>query len=113
MSLGGPALGLAFGIMMSFMLGRIHNQPILEANITLCMPYLLFYVAEHQSVHVSGILALVACGLWMTKRGRTQISNESEEAIHHIWSYFGFGAETLIFMLTGYVLGGTLFTDDF
>lgn len=49
----------------------------------------------------------------MTNRGRTHISNESEEAIHHIWSYIGFGAETLIFLLTGYVLGGTFYTDDF
>ena len=110
MSLGGPALGLAFGILMVAILGRIHNQPILEANVTLCLPYILFYVAEHPAIHVSGILALVACGLYMTNRGRTRISNESEEAIHHIWSYFGFGAETLIFMLTGYVLGGTFYT---
>lgn len=60
-------------------------------------------------MHVSGILALVACGLYMTNTGRTKISSESEEAIHHIWSYFGFVAETLIFMLTGYVLGTTFY----
>lgn len=110
MSLGGPLLGLAFGILMSFILARIHNEPILEANLTLCIPYVLFYISEHPSVHVSGILALVACGLWMTNRGRTQISNESEDAIHTIWHYFGFSAETLIFMLTGYVLGTVFYS---
>eukprot|EP00354_Favella_ehrenbergii_P005389 CAMPEP_0170454136 /NCGR_PEP_ID=MMETSP0123-20130129/2489_1 /TAXON_ID=182087 /ORGANISM="Favella ehrenbergii, Strain Fehren 1" /LENGTH=343 /DNA_ID=CAMNT_0010716749 /DNA_START=444 /DNA_END=1476 /DNA_ORIENTATION=- len=111
MSLLGPLLGLAFGMLMSFILSRLHNEPILEANLTLCLPYILFYVSEHPAVHVSGILALVACGLYMTtNRGRTHISSESEEAIHHIWSYFGFAAETLIFLLTGYVLGGTFYS---
>ena len=95
------------------MLSRIHNQPVLEANLTVCMPYILFYTAEHHSIHVSGILALVAMGLYMTNRGRVGISTESEEAIHAIWSYIGFAAETLIFLLTGLVLGGEFVADAF
>ena len=108
MSVGGPLLGLVFGFIMAWMLNRIHNVPIMEANLTVCMPYILFYVAELHAVHVSGILALVAMGLYMTNRGRTRISTESEETIHAIWSYIGFVAETLIFLLTGIVLGGKL-----
>ena len=80
MSLLGPLLGLAFGFVMAFILSRIHNEPILEANLTVCLPYILFYTAEHHSVHVSGILALVAMGLYMTNRGRMGISTESKEA---------------------------------
>ena len=99
MSIGGPLLGIAFGYLMSFTLSRIHNEPILESNLTVCMPYVLFYIAELHDVHVSGILALVAMGLYMTNRGRTRISVESEEAIHAIWHYIGFVAETLIFLI--------------
>lgn len=109
MSIGGPLLGIGFGMVLSFILQYIHNEPILEGNLTLCMPYLLFYVAEHESVHVSGILATVAMGLYMTN-SRTRISTESEEAIHVIWSYVAFVAETLIFLETGIVLGGTFFS---
>ena len=112
MSLLGPLLGLIFGVIMAFALSRIHNQPILEANLTVCMPYILFYIAEHHYVHVSGILALVSMGLYMTNRGRTRISTESEESIHAIWSYIGFVAETLIFLLTGIVLGGEFIASD-
>ena len=112
MSLLGPLLGLIFGVIMAFILSRIHNQPILEANLTVCVPYILFYIAEHHDVHISGILALVAMGLYMTNRGRTRISTESEEAIHSIWSYIGFVAETLIFLLTGIVLGGEFIASD-
>ena len=67
MSLLGPLLGLAFGMLMAFALSRIYNQPIMEANLTVCLPYICFYVAEHKDVHVSGILALVTMGLYMTK----------------------------------------------
>ena len=113
MSLAGPLLGLAFGIVMAFILSRIHNQPIMEANVTVCMPYILFYTAEHHSVHVSGILALVAMGLYMTNIGRMGISTESVKAIEHIWHYIGFVAETLIFMLTGIVLGAEFVKESF
>lgn len=108
MSIGGPLLGLAFGFIMKFLLSMTYNQPTMEANITVCLPYLCFYVAEHEEVHVSGILALVTMGLYMTNVGKTQISSDSEMQIHAIWSYIGFVAETLIFFLTGFVLGGAL-----
>lgn len=85
----------------------------MEANLTVVMPYICFYVAEHHRVHVSGILALVAMGLYMTNRGRTRISTESEETIHAIWSYISFVAETLIFLLTGIILGAEFVSDRF
>ena len=79
----------------------------MEANVTVCLPYICFYVAEHEYVHVSGILAIVTMGLYMTNVGKTEISTESDQSIHAIWKYIGFTAETLIFILTGFVLGGT------
>ena len=108
MSIGGPLVGLAFGFIMKFLLSRTYNQPTMEANITVCLPYICFYVCEHEKVHVSGILALVTMGLYMTDVGKTEISSDSEKQIHAIWSYIGFVAETLIFLLTGFVLGGAL-----
>ena len=113
MSLGGPLLGLLFGMIMKAALSRIHNKPIMEANLTVVMPYILFYTAEYHSIHVSGILALVTMGLYMTNVGKTQISSESEASIHAIWSYIGFMAETLIFLLTGVVLGGEFVDEHF
>ena len=113
MSLLGPLLGLGFGILMALILSRIHNEPIMEANITVCMPYILFYTAEHHSVHVSGILALVAMGLYMNSEGHAGVSTESYEAIESIWHYIAFVAETLIFWITGIVLGAEFAMDSF
>ena len=111
LSLGGPILGFVWGSVMSFWLSRIVNQPILEINITLFGAYLLFYTAE-SILHVSGILAMVALGLYMTKSGKTKISSVSEHAVHHVWSFVGFCAETMIFLLTGNIIAIQVFKED-
>ena len=41
----------------------------------------------------------------MTRSGRTMISAESEHSVHHVWGYIGYIAETIIFILTGLILG--------
>ena len=105
LSLGGPLLGLVFGVVITFMLRRIHNDFVLEVNTTIFACFVMFYTAESTGLHVSGILALVALGLYMTKTGKTRISAESEHSVHHIWGYFGFIAETTIFILTGVIMG--------
>ena len=41
----------------------------------------------------------------MTRSGKYRISAESEHAVHHVWGYIGFVAETVIFILTGLIMG--------
>jgi len=88
---------------LSFALARIHNMPVLETNLTVCIPYVCFFVCEEYA-KVSGILALVVLGLYMSQIGRTRISAESQETIHAVWSYIGFAAETAIFLLAGILI---------
>ena len=82
----------------------MHSNPILEVNLTLLSSYLLFYTAEMTSLHVSGILAVVAMGLYMSRKGKTRISTSSHEFIHNIWTYLCFVAETLIFLFAGFTI---------
>ena len=105
LSLGGPLLGILFGFGVEFLLHRIHNHYVLEVNVTICAAYICWYVAENTVLHVSGILAIVFLGIWMSYSGKTKISAESEHALHHVWGYVGFGAETIIFMLAGMIVG--------
>ncbi len=74
---GGPLLGFIFGMIGSLWLKRIINDDILIINITFVMCYLLFYMAENMTIQVSGILALVTLGLFMSAMGRTNIYSES------------------------------------
>ena len=105
LSFGGPILGIVGGMFVSAILRRIHNNPVLECNTTVFSAYLVFFVAESTDLHVSGILAIVALGLYMTGTGKTRISAESEHSIHHVWGYIGFVAETMIFILSGIIMG--------
>jgi len=98
---GGALLGILAGIILTYWLHRIHNQPVLEANATVVTAYMLFFICEYHTVHVSGIIAIVTLGLFMSHNGKSRISTESEEAIHAVWSYIGFCAETAIFVLAG------------
>jgi NhaP-type Na+/H+ or K+/H+ antiporter len=113
LSFGGPALGIAFGMVLEFWLAFIHNKPKLETNLTFCFAYITFYVAELPSVHVSGILAIVFLGLYMTRSGKNFISAESEHAVHNFWGQVGFIAETLIFVLSGLMMGGAIHAGKF
>jgi len=47
----------------------------LVAIITFFTCYLVFYVAEFTPIKVSGILALVVLGLFMSAYGKTSISS--------------------------------------
>ena len=61
---------------------------------------------------MSGIIALVGCGVYMTATGKTKtVSVEAEHDIHAVWSYIGFAAETIIFMITGFDIGGIAVND--
>lgn len=107
LAFGGTALGIVGGMVVAFLLARIHNNAVLEVNTTIFSAYIIFYIAE-VTLKVSGILALVALGLYMTNVGKTQISADSEHAVHHVWGYIGFVAETAIFMLSGVIMGERL-----
>jgi NhaP-type Na+/H+ or K+/H+ antiporter len=71
LSAGGPLLGLVSGVLISFWMKRIQNIPMLEANLTIFASYLLFYSAEETILKVSGILAMVTMGLYMSRLGKT------------------------------------------
>jgi NhaP-type Na+/H+ or K+/H+ antiporter len=105
LAFGGVLLGLISAEFLKTWLGRLHNNPVLEVNLTICFTYLTFFVAEIPTIHVSGILAVVTLGLWMSREGKTTISSDSEAAVHSVWSVLGFGAETLVFLLAGVMIG--------
>ena len=101
------------GIIVTYWLSRIHNNYVIEVNVTVFGAYLLFYLTEGTSLHMSGILALVALGLYMTRTGKTRISVASEHAVHHVWGYIGFVAETVVFILSGVIMGIRFKGSDF
>jgi hypothetical protein len=111
LALGGIAWGIAGGIILHMFVARLQNMPVLEVNSTVFMAYLIFYTAE-VTFKVSGILAIVGMGLYMSNIGKHAISTHSMHAIHNVWGFLGFAAETVVFFLTGMVLGRRMADDS-
>lgn len=84
---GGPAVGFVMGMIGSFWLRRLVRDDILTSIVTFIMCFLTFYVSEFTFFHVSGILAIVVLGLFMSAHGRTKIYPESEHSVHTVWAF--------------------------
>ena len=103
----GPLVGLVFGVVGEWCLSKVFNDPLVEITITVCCAYLTFFVAEG-FLEVSGVLALVVLGLWLSHH-RQAISPEVEHTLHEFWETTVFLTNTLIFMLVGLVASSRQF----
>lgn len=100
----GPLLGLAFGWGQQMCLSLIYNDWIAESTLTVATAFLCFYVAE-DLCGSSGVLAVVFLGVYMAARGRQLVSPASEHAMHIVWETLEFFANTVIFVLSGILIG--------
>lgn len=93
-SVGGIALGLAAGWSLSYVHRWLDNPP-LEITITLVTPFAVYLLGE-EVLHVSGVLATVTTGLYLTWRAPTFFSSGTRLQAYAVW-------ETLVFLLNGLV----------
>lgn len=104
-------VGLAVGIGLAFLFSRwiegLFNDQLSEITLTLVLAYSAMIIAEG-FLHVSGVMAVVAAGLWMSGIGRTKVSPEISRFLHRFWETLGYIANTLIFFLVGLVIAQEL-----
>lgn len=108
LALGGPALGVLFGIVATFWIQYIYNDLLTEISVTLVTAYLTFYVAEDVA-EVSGVLAVVSLGLFMGSFAKDRISSSVHEPLDVFWEMMEYVANTLIFVYTGLKISLELF----
>jgi CPA1 family monovalent cation:H+ antiporter len=113
-SVGGVLLGIAGGwlvIRLHQWLDRKHlAEPKLTITVTLLTPYAVYLVAEH--LHLSGVLAAVAAGLWVGNRCAQVFSCGLYEEARAVWEWIEFLLNGLIFILVGFALRDILETFD-
>ncbi len=97
---GGFLVGGILAFLVCQVLGTVDAQAPVEISLTTVLAYLSFVVAEH-SLHVSGIMAVVAAGLTMGSYGRSKISPTTTAYLHDFWDYAAWLANALIFLLVG------------
>jgi CPA1 family monovalent cation:H+ antiporter len=97
--LGGLVLGVLVGYGISLLLSRV-NDYLVETAMTLLVAYGAYLLAER--INVSGVIAVVVAGLIVGNYGRNvAMSPTTRLAVSSTWEFFGFLANSLIFLLIG------------
>ncbi|MCE0493090.1 cation:proton antiporter [Vibrio salinus] len=99
----GLFIGAVVGGIVLGWVGKVFNQPLVEITVTISAAYIAYYIAEH-IFHVSGVVAVVSLGLILASFGRTRISPEVADFLHHFWNMMAHIANTLIFVLVGIIV---------
>lgn len=100
---GGLFVGWLLATIISRWIGKVFNDPLVEITLMMAMAYLAMIIAEGM-LHVSGVMALVISGLYMSSVGRTRISPEVMHFLHEFWEMMSYIANSMIFFLVGLVI---------
>jgi CPA1 family monovalent cation:H+ antiporter len=98
-AVGGVAVGLGVGILVSWARKLVGKAPTVEATLSLLTPFFAFLPAE--KIEASGVLAVVACGLYLGRTGPKVVSAQSRVQAAYMWRMITFLLEGLIFLLVG------------
>ena len=99
--------GIAIGMLLAGVFVAIHRflgDPFIEVLLSLSVPYLAYVAAE--SVHVSGVLAVVAAGLLRGRYSPRMVSAEMRILARSAWNLLVFMLNSLTFILIGLQLSG-------
>jgi CPA1 family monovalent cation:H+ antiporter len=95
---GGLVVGLVLGWLISQMIRRVDDH-LIETTLTSVLAYGAYVGAE--SLHVSGVLAVVAAGLVSGNVGPQWMSATTRIVVFNFWEYAAFLANSIVFLLIG------------
>jgi monovalent cation/hydrogen antiporter len=95
---GGVAIGLVTGWIVDHFERWIDDGPI-EVTISILVPYVAYLAA--QGVHASGVLAVVSCGLFLSRRSAQLFSPTVRIGLWSVWESLTFILNGLVFVLIG------------
>lgn len=96
---GSVAVGLFIGYLAKIILKRICVDSIIQTTITFIIPFTSYLLAEE--LDISGVLAVVCTGLYLSYNSESIITNKSRITIYAVWDVISFILNGLIFILIG------------
>ncbi|HEX2328204.1 MAG TPA: Na+/H+ antiporter [Candidatus Angelobacter sp.] len=96
--IAGLAVGLLLGAVVYWFEKRVDDGRV-ESVISLLVPYAAYLGAE--SIHASGVLSVVTCGLYLSRRSATFFSPGVRMRVNALWNSLTFILNGLIFVLIG------------
>jgi Na+/H+ antiporter len=98
MAVGGTSFGLAVGIIAAHLHRRLRD-PAVEVTLTILTPYIAYLPAER--LGFSGVLAVVAAGLYIGHRSWEALRPESRLQRDTVWQLLDYLLNSVIFILIG------------
>jgi CPA1 family monovalent cation:H+ antiporter len=98
LTIAGIAVGLITGWIVDRFERRIDDGPI-EIALSILVPYAAYFVAEE--IRASGVLAVVACGLYLARRSSGFFSPGVRLQTSAVWDALAFILNGLVFILIG------------
>ncbi|KAA8591793.1 hypothetical protein FQN60_017167 [Etheostoma spectabile] len=98
-SLGGILVGAIYGILTAFTSRFTSHTRVIEPLFVFVYSYMAYLSAE--MFHLSGIMALIACGAVMRPYVEANISHKSHTTIKYFLKMWSSVSETLIFIFLG------------
>ena len=118
-AVGGIAVGLAVGWFVIWARRHVSDDPSVQNTISLLTPFAAYLLAEElppylwhdllhlpRELHFSGVLSVVAAGLYLGRRGPYVITPETRLQGYAFWELVTFLLNGLIFALIGLQLRG-------
>ena len=101
------------GVLIGVALGRIFvaihgylNDSLIETMLSIALPYTAYILAE--SLHASGVLAVVAAGLLRARYAPEVFSPQSRMLTRSVWNMIVFLLNSLVFILIGLQLSSIM-----
>jgi monovalent cation/hydrogen antiporter len=98
---GSIVIGLIAGKVIHVLARKIVDAPI-EITISLIAPYFAYLAAE--GAHASGVMATVACGLYLGHKSSLILSRGARLTGHAVWEMIDFVLNGFVFLLLGFQL---------
>ncbi|GHN02844.1 Na+/H+ antiporter [Cytophagales bacterium WSM2-2] len=91
-------IGIVIGLILGQLFKWIHmitpDNPVNDTTLTFIAPYTAYLLAEQ--IHVSGVLSVVSCGLFLSWNSSKIFKHQSRLSSYSVW-------ETVIFILNGLI----------
>lgn len=95
--------GAAIGLLLAWLFVQAHKKLPTDAPsdiaLTLIEPYFMYWVAEQ--MHTSGVLAVVAGGLYMSSKRLIFLNSASRIRGYSVWESFVFILNGIVFLIIG------------
>ena len=102
----GGAGGIAIGLLLGVVVTRVHrvtrSVPVVSDTVSLLTPFASYLLAD--LVGTSGILSVVATGLYAARTVPRVLGPELRQQITGMWTVVTFLLESLVFILVGFEL---------